>query len=105
MAVMDIHGNKSTCHHIEIISMKAMTSNANVFNAAHITVRPMYIHKNNHFGAKYPPPLFVPVESRIILCNVCDPAYAFPTMKNHELLVMHTFYENTEYMFGLTESR
>lgn len=67
------------------MSIKAMTSNANVLSAAHISVRPMYIHKNSHFGAKYPPPLFVPVESRIILCNVCDPAYAFPVppiMKN-----------------------
>lgn len=33
-------------------SMKAITSKANVLRNAHITVRPMYMHKNNHFGAK-----------------------------------------------------
>lgn len=42
---------KFTCHHIEIMSMKAMTSNAKVLSTAHIIVRPMYIHKNNHRGA------------------------------------------------------
>jgi len=85
-----IQGSNSTCHHIETISIKAITSNANVFSAAHITVRPMYIHKNSHFGVKYPPPLFVPVESRIILCNVCDPAYAFSNHEKHELPCKHS---------------
>lgn len=42
---------KITCHHIEIMSMKAMTSKAKVLSTAHISVRPMYIHKNNHLGA------------------------------------------------------
>lgn len=59
--------------------MKAITSNANVLRTAHITVRPMYMHKKSHLGAKYPPSLFVPVHSKIILCSVCEPAYAFQT--------------------------
>lgn len=53
-----------------MISINAITSSANVFSTAHIIVRPMYIHKNNHFGAKYPPSLFVPVHNKIILCRV-----------------------------------
>lgn len=94
------HNDSSTCHHIETISIKAITSNANVFSTAHITVRAMYIHKKSHFGAKYPPPLFVPVESRIILCNVCDPAYAFSNHEKHELPTYHiTLSENIDYKF------
>lgn len=57
-----------------MISMKAITSSAKVLRKAHISVRPMYMHKNNHLGARYPPSLFVPVHNNIILCNVCDPA-------------------------------
>lgn len=54
--------------------MKAITSNAKVLRNAHIRVRAMYIHRNNHLGAKYPPSLFVPVHNKMILCSVCDPA-------------------------------
>lgn len=61
--------------------MKAITSNANVLRNAHMIVRPAYMHKNNHFGAKYPPSLLVPVHNKMMLCSVCDPAYAFGTRK------------------------
>ena len=57
--------------------MKAITSNANVLSTAQIIVRPMYMHKKSHFGAKYPPSLLVPVLNKMMLCSVWDPAYAF----------------------------
>eukprot|EP01018_Ginkgo_biloba_P019301 Gb_38307 [translate_table: standard] len=41
-----------TCHQMDIMSMKAITSKANVFKIAHITVRPMYMDRNTPRGAK-----------------------------------------------------
>lgn len=41
-----------TCHHIEIKSMKAITSSANVLSTAQIIVSPMYIARNTPRGAK-----------------------------------------------------
>lgn len=61
---------------MEIIPRNAMTCNEKLLSIAHMIVRPMYIAKNTPLGAKYPPFLFVPVDNRIIICNVCDPEYA-----------------------------
>ena len=62
-----------TCHHIEIISRNAMTRKEKVLRTAHMMVRHIYIHKKTLREAKYPPPLLVPVDKRMIICNACDP--------------------------------
>lgn len=79
------------------MSIKAITSNANVLRTAHIRVRPTYMHKNSHLGAKYPPSLFVPVHSKMILCSVCDPAYALET--KYKALNWSTWFLNTGVLY------
>ena len=66
-----------TCQYIETTSIRAITLRAKVLSTAHMRHRVIYIARNTPRGAKYPPFLFVPVDSRIMFCNVCVPAYAW----------------------------